>query len=373
MVGAGFENFRVQVEIETVIGNQAGLAHGPQLHGIQKDAAIARRAHEDGHGVAETGGEQAGGHAVLLLLRGVVFAEQVAEFGAGHFALEFGAGQHGAEEAILIQQDAFVEGHVGDADGALVAQGGVVAEDGDLVNGAGLVGVQAAMAVVIADGVGSAEVGHPAGFEQRDEPRMVLSGNRDGAGDGQRQRATHADGAVQDLVDAAQIGPAEGRQAVDEEFVHGAAFVHAARLDVSARTATLMVLFVGHKLEHSRRGQVSECRAVGKQGTPSKTPLAHAPAESRRQPRLAAPQVLHAEEVGAHARHGAVLRPVQVDAHQDVLHGILGIFQTAQAAERKVHQFVLHRLHQGLELVHRLRPAARGVQRHGLRPGRRSL
>ena len=183
--------------------------------------------------MAETGGEQAGLHAVLFFLRGVVFSEQVAQFGPGHLALEFGAGENGGEEAVLVQQDAFVEGHVGDADGSLVAQGGVVAVDGDFVDGAGLVGVEAAMTVVIADRVGSAEVGHPAGFEQRDQPGVLLAGYRDRSGDGQGERAAHADGGVQNLVDAAQIGSAEGRQAVEEEFVHGAALVHAARLDVA--------------------------------------------------------------------------------------------------------------------------------------------
>ena len=86
------------------------------------------------------------------------------------------------EEAVLVQQDAFVEGHVGDADGAFVAQRGVVAEDGNFVDGAGLVGVQAAVAVVVADGVGGAQVRHPAGFEQRDQPGLVLAGDRDRAG-----------------------------------------------------------------------------------------------------------------------------------------------------------------------------------------------
>ena len=221
--------------------------HGPELHRIQEHAAVAGRADEDRNGAAEAGGEQSRLHAVLFLLRGVVFSEQVAQFGAGHLALEFGAGEHGGEETVLVQQHAFVEGHVGDADGALVAQGGVVAVDGDFVDGAGFVGVEAAMAVVIADGVGGAEVGHPAGFEQRDQPGMMLAGDRDRAGDGEGERAAHADGAVEDLVDAAQIGSAEGRQAVQEEFVHGAALIDAPGFDVAARAGALMLRLVGHQ------------------------------------------------------------------------------------------------------------------------------
>ena len=205
-----------------------------------------------GHRAAKAGGEQAGLHAILFLLRGVEFSQQVAQFGAGHLALEFRAGENGGEEAVLVEQDVFVEGHVGDADGALVAQRGVVAVDGDFVDGAGLVGVEAAVAVVVADGVGGAEVGDPAGFEQRDQPGLMLAGDRDGPGDGQGERAAHADGAVEDLVDAAQIGSAEGGQAVQEEFVEGAALVDAAGLDVAARAGTLVLRFVGHKLEHSK-------------------------------------------------------------------------------------------------------------------------
>ena len=135
------------------------------------------------------------------------------------------------QEAVLIEQHAFVEGHVGDADGAFVAQRGIVAVDGDFVNGIDVVRVQAAMAVVIADRVGGAEVGHPAGFEQRDQPGLVLAGNRDRAGNRQGQRAALADGAVEDGVNAAQIGAAESRQAVPENLIESGAFIDAPDTD----------------------------------------------------------------------------------------------------------------------------------------------
>ena len=234
MVGAGFEDLGVKVQVEGVFRDQAGLLHGPQLHGIQEHAAIARRADEDRNGAAVTGGKQAGRDAVPFLLRGVVFAQQVTKLGAGHLPLELGTGEDGADEAVLIEQHAFVEGHVGDPDGAFGAQRGVVGEDRDLVDGAGFVGVQAAVAVVVADGVGGAQVRHPAGFEQRDQPRVMLARNGDGAGDGERQRTSRADGAVEDLVDAAQVGAAERRQAMGEQLVERVALVDAADVDVAA-------------------------------------------------------------------------------------------------------------------------------------------
>ena len=74
--------------------------------------------------------------------------------------------------------------------------------------------VQAAVAVVIAHRVGGAEIGDPAGFEQRNQPRLMLAGNRDRTGNRQRQRAAHADGLIENRVDAAQERSAERGEAV---------------------------------------------------------------------------------------------------------------------------------------------------------------
>ena len=79
-------------------------------------------------------GEQPGRDAVPLLLRGVECAQPVAQLGAGHLLLELGAAQAGGQEAVLVEQHVLVEGHVGDADGPLVAQRAVVAEDRHLVD-----------------------------------------------------------------------------------------------------------------------------------------------------------------------------------------------------------------------------------------------
>ena len=87
------------------------------------------------------------------------------------------------------------------------------------------------MPVVIADRVSSADIGHPAGFEQRDEPREMLAGHRDRAGDGNRQRTTLADRAVENRIDATQIRATEGRQTVPENLVEGSAFVDAPDAD----------------------------------------------------------------------------------------------------------------------------------------------
>jgi hypothetical protein len=85
--------------------------------------------------------------------------------------------------------------------------------------------LQAAVAVVVTHGVGGAEVGDPAGFEQRNQPRLMLSGYGDRAGDGQRQRASLADGVIEDGVDAAEERASESREAVREEVVQGIALV----------------------------------------------------------------------------------------------------------------------------------------------------
>jgi hypothetical protein len=180
-------------------------------------------------------------HAILQFLCGVIPAQQVAQLRAGHFALEFGPRQHRRKEAVLVQQHAFVEGHVGDADGALVAQCAIVGKDGDLMNGAGFIGVQAAVAVVIADRVGGAEIRDPTGFEQRDEPGLMLSRDRDGSGHRQRQRASHSDGVVQNPINAAQVCATEGRQTMGEKLIQGGAFVHPADVHV-------MAVFGGHYL-----------------------------------------------------------------------------------------------------------------------------
>jgi hypothetical protein len=84
---------------------------------------------------------------------------------------------------------------------------------------------------------------------------MMLSGYGDRPGHRQRKRAAHADRGIEDLVDAPQVGAAEGRQAVEEEFVHSAALIDSTGLDVAARAGTLVLRLVGHKLEHSRSGQ----------------------------------------------------------------------------------------------------------------------
>ena len=230
MIGAGLEHFGVQVQVERVFGHDAGVAHGPQLHRIQENAAIRRGAHQHRDGEAIASGQQAGRHSVALFLRGVICAQTITHLRAGHLLLKLGARQAGAQEAVLIEQHGLVEGHIGNADRAFVAQRRVVAVDGHFVYGI-VVRVQAAMPVVIADRVGRADVGHPSGFEQRDEPREVLARHGNRAGDGQRQRATLADGAIENGVDAPQIRAAESRQTVPENLVESGAFIDAPDAD----------------------------------------------------------------------------------------------------------------------------------------------
>ena len=110
-------------------------------------------------------------------LLGVEGAQAIAQLGAGHAALEFGTQQHRGQELVLIEQHVLVERHVGDANGVLVAQRAVVAPDGDFEHRIAM-GVEAAMAVVIADRIGGRQIRDPSGFEQRDQPGLMLAARR---------------------------------------------------------------------------------------------------------------------------------------------------------------------------------------------------
>ena len=84
------------------------------------------------------------------------------------------------------------------------------------------------MAVVIADGVGGAEVGDPSGFEQRDQPGLVLAGDRHRARRWRASSGSPCRWPIENGVDAPQVSAAEGRQAVAEQLVERRAFVDAA-------------------------------------------------------------------------------------------------------------------------------------------------
>jgi hypothetical protein len=61
-----------------------------------------------------------------------------------------------------------------------------------------LVGIQAAMTVVVTDRVRCADVRDPPGFEERDQPCEVLTRNSHRACDRYRERTPHADRTVED-------------------------------------------------------------------------------------------------------------------------------------------------------------------------------
>ena len=71
------------------------------------------------------------------------------------------------------------------------------------------------------------EIRYPAGFEQRDQPGLVLAGDGDGTGYGDGEGAALADGVVKDGVDAAQEGAAEGGEAVGDQVAEGIALIDA--------------------------------------------------------------------------------------------------------------------------------------------------
>ena len=180
------------------------------------------------------GREQAARDAIQAFLLGVERSQAIAQLGAGHAALKFGPQQHGGEEFVLIEQHVLVERHVGDANGVLVAQRAVVAPDGNFEHRTVAMRVQAAMAVVIADRIGGGEIGDPAGFEQRDQPGLMLAADGDRTGDGERERAACSDGAIENRIDAAKKGAAERGKAVSEQLIESFALVDAADADLGA-------------------------------------------------------------------------------------------------------------------------------------------
>ena len=153
--------------------------------------------------------KQAGSHSIGAFLLRIEGAEPVAHLRAGHGALEFRTPQRRAQKFVLIQQNILVERHVGDANRALVAQCAVVAPNRNFEDRIAM-RIQAAMAVVIADCVCGAEIRYPAGFEQRNQPRLMLPRHRHRSGNRQRQRAAEADRFIQDGVNAAQKRASKG-------------------------------------------------------------------------------------------------------------------------------------------------------------------
>src|SRR5262249_17950484 len=143
-------------------------------------------------------------HAIEALLAFVKGSKPVAQLRARHLVLEFFLAKHGREELVLIEQDLLVESHVRNTNGAVVPEGCIVPPDRDLKNGPVAVGVEAAVAVVVTDRVGGRKIGNPPGFEQRNQPSLMLSGDGNRPGNGQRQRAAHSNGPVEDGVDTAK-------------------------------------------------------------------------------------------------------------------------------------------------------------------------
>lgn len=121
VVGASLEDFRVQVEIEGVLGDQARLTHGPELHRIEKDAAIGGGPHENRNRHSLASGQQAGTRAQARFLLGVAGAQEMTHLGARHLALEFGRQQALGQESILAKENVFIEADVRHADRALVS------------------------------------------------------------------------------------------------------------------------------------------------------------------------------------------------------------------------------------------------------------
>src|ERR1043165_4168603 len=88
--------------------------------------------------------------------------------------------------------------------------------------------IQAAMAIVVTNRVGSTQVGDPASLQKRDEPGKVLRRNRDRSRNRQSQRASCPNSIVQDLVDTSKNSPAKRRQTLPEYLIQALNFVYSA-------------------------------------------------------------------------------------------------------------------------------------------------
>ena len=69
-------------------------------------------------------------------------------------------------------------------------------------------------------------------LEQRDQPRLVLAADGDRTRDRNRQRAAHADGAIQNGVNAAKKCSAKCRETVRDQFIESFHFIDAADTDL---------------------------------------------------------------------------------------------------------------------------------------------
>ena len=94
--------------------------------------------------------------------------------------------------------------------------------------------IEAAVAVVVAGGIGGGKIRDPARFEQRDQPGLMLAADRDRTGNGERQRAARSDGAIEDRIDAAEKRSSERGEAVGEQLIERFTLVDAADADLGA-------------------------------------------------------------------------------------------------------------------------------------------
>jgi hypothetical protein len=191
--------------------------------------------------------------AVLRFLRRIAQPEQVPELRSGHAALELGLCEHGADEAVLIEQHVLVEADVGDAERALVAQLTVVAEDRDLVERMFRGHVEAPVPVVVAHRVRRAHEHEPTRVEQRIEPREVLSRHRHRARDGDRHRDSlpdrfvEEDPAAPDADTRRRTRPRNARAIIQSfDFGHGTMDEWRSRRDARAGAARVAILPCGH-------------------------------------------------------------------------------------------------------------------------------
>ena len=75
------------------------------------------------------------------------------------------------QKSILIEQHLFIKRHVGDANRRFIAQRTVVAKDRNFMDRIAMP-VERAVSIVITDRICRRQIGNPAGFQKRIEPRV---------------------------------------------------------------------------------------------------------------------------------------------------------------------------------------------------------
>ena len=133
--------------------------------------------------------------------------------------MKFWLHQDLGDHLVLVEQYFLVKANVGDAYRAVIPQCSVVSKNRNLMKGVLAGRVEAPVAIVIADRIGGGQQAEPACVQQGVEPGQVLAAGGDGAADCQGHGHALADGLLQKLVHAPEVGPPKTRKAFQQELI----------------------------------------------------------------------------------------------------------------------------------------------------------